>query len=34
MRCRVAAEQRFTEQVITSAYESIYQELAERRAAA
>jgi glycosyltransferase involved in cell wall biosynthesis len=33
-RCRIEAEQRFTEQVITSAYEAIYQELAGRRAAA
>lgn len=33
-RCRRAAETRFTEQVITSAYEAIYHELVERRAAA
>jgi glycosyltransferase involved in cell wall biosynthesis len=33
-RCRSEAERRFTEHVITSAYEAIYEELTERRAAA
>jgi glycosyltransferase involved in cell wall biosynthesis len=32
-RCRAEAEKRFTDRVIASAYEALYQELAERRAA-
>ena len=32
--CRAEAERRFTDSVITSAYEALYQELTERRAAA